>query len=122
VQNAALRRVGPVKVHTTYITGMLTSAAEEGVQFLFWLRGRSRTHPGRLGLLLRLASRQETFRGALLRLGLWLAYVAGAVAGAFAHLRLGLACLVVPLAVLAGIIGRDLHSSSRTRGPPQVRV
>ena len=41
VQNAALRRVGAVRVRTTYITGMLTNAAEEAVTCLFGLAGRS---------------------------------------------------------------------------------
>jgi uncharacterized membrane protein YoaK (UPF0700 family) len=108
VQNASLRRVGSVNVPTTFITGTLTSAAEEAVRHLFWLSDRARRHPGRLGLLLRLAPRQEAFQCVLLRLGLWLAYVAGAVTGAAAHLRWGLVCLAVPVIALAAVVLRDL--------------
>ncbi len=100
VQSATLRRVGNVHVRTTYITGMLTNFAEEAVRYLFWLRDRRRQHGVRLGTLLRLSPRQPVFNRMLLMLGLWLCYVAGAVAGACAELSWGPQCLIAPVGVL----------------------
>lgn len=109
VQNASLRRVGGAMVRTTYITGMLTSFAEEAVQWLFWLRDRARGHrPNRLSLLLRLSPRQPTFNRMFLRLGIWLSYVLGGIGGAIAEVHGGLLPLLVPVFALGCVAVADL--------------
>ncbi len=109
LQSAALRRAGGALVYTTFITGMLTSFAEEAVQFLFWFVGHARG-PRRkpLHLLLRLSLRQGSFHRMLLRLAIWLAYVAGGIAGTVAELRGGLLFLLAPALALACIAVADL--------------
>ncbi|MGB7293288.1 MAG: DUF1275 family protein [Thermodesulfobacteriota bacterium] len=38
LQNATIRRIEGYSLHTTYVTGVLNSFAEEGVRFLYWFR------------------------------------------------------------------------------------
>lgn len=114
LQNSALRRVGGLGVRTTYITGMLTNFAEETVQYAYWLRGRIAAGGLRAGLAE--SRRQPAFRGMVLYFGIWLAYVAGGVAGALAELQWRLWALLVPLAALAGVAVADLI---RPISPPQ---
>ncbi len=100
VQNAAVRRVGEQRVSTTYVTGTLTNLAIEAATALL-------TRPTR-------RSPNAADRGArpagsgLLLGGLWLAYVAGALAGGFSELRWAFFAMVAPIAVLGAVIGWDL--------------
>lgn len=106
MQNATLRRVGGAGVRTTYITGMLTSAGEELVVYLYWLRDRARR--GRRWLLLRLSPRQASFQKMLLHLGLWFCYVGGALGGVLAQQRWQLLCLLSPILCLYLLASVDL--------------
>lgn len=109
VQSASLQRVGRTGVRTTYISGMLTDFAEEGVKTLFWVRDRSAGHGARrLAACLRLAGRQESTIRMLLHGSIWVAFVVGAIAGGGLEARFGLWALVVPLGILLGLIARDL--------------
>jgi uncharacterized membrane protein YoaK (UPF0700 family) len=102
VQNASLRRVGGVGVRTTFVSGVLTNLAEEAVQVLFWLSDTGRRR--RLGLVLRLAPRQDCFQRMTLHLSLWAAYVLGAAAGAWALGAWGLLALAAPVGGLAVLV------------------
>ena len=106
LQNAALRHVGGLGVRTTYITGMLTNFAEEAVQYAYWLRDEAGA--GGLRAALGQSARQQTFRGMVLYLGVWAAYVAGGVTGAFAELQWRLPALWAPAIVLVGVAVADL--------------
>jgi uncharacterized membrane protein YoaK (UPF0700 family) len=108
VQNATLRRVGGVTVRTTYISGMLTNFAEQTVQHLFWLRDHWTEHQGRLGALLRQSTQQPSFYRLCLQLGIWLAFLLGAVLGVGATLRWGLLSLAGPIVCLAAVAACDL--------------
>jgi uncharacterized membrane protein YoaK (UPF0700 family) len=110
VQSAALRRVGAVKVRTTYITGMLTNAAEEAVACLYGIADRS-------GEDLRAAFR----RGSLFA-GIWVAYVLGAVIGVWAEARVGPAVLAVPVAGLVVVAVWDLVRPMEMRGRADWKV
>jgi uncharacterized membrane protein YoaK (UPF0700 family) len=92
VQNAVPVRVRGVFVRTTYVTGTLTSLAEDAVA---WIGARG-------------ASREAARSRALLWAGVWAAYVTGAVAGGFAEHRWGPVGVVLPLAGLSLLIARDL--------------
>lgn len=119
VQNAALRRVGAVKVRTTYITGMLTNAAEEATSILFWIADRSRGRVwARFGKVLRVLPRRESFHDLLLFAGIWLAYVGGGAAGAWAEMRIGLTVWVAPIAGLAAVVLWDLVWPISLTPPP----
>lgn len=85
LQSATLRRVGGMTVHTTFITGMLTSVGVE-------LATVARAGPG--------VERSQAHHRLRLVGGVWFAYLAGAVAGAFLHRHLRLWALAIPTAAL----------------------
>jgi hypothetical protein len=63
LQNAALRRFGGRIAPTTYVSGMLTDLAEAGVEYLYWLRDRSRGAMGhRVAASPRAAPRQTSLK------------------------------------------------------------
>jgi hypothetical protein len=88
---------------------MLTNAAEEAVENLFWLHDTAadRGGTGYVGLLWLLLS-QDSFARMLLYAGIWLAYVLGAVGGVWAETRVGVLALAGPLAGLALLVLWDL--------------
>ena len=103
-QNAALRRVAGVPVHTTFVTGILTHLAEESVNGWYAWRDLRRAGTGR---------RPDdavavAFRRARLHGGVWASYLAGGVLGAFLALHWNLWSLTLPLAVLGVLIVVDL--------------
>lgn len=106
IQASALQRVGGISVHTTYITGMLTNLAKEGVAYLFWRVDRRRG--GNVSAAQGIVPSQPSLFRALLVGGTWLAFIAGAVLGGFAVHRLNLNALIIPLGILAGLILIDL--------------
>jgi uncharacterized membrane protein YoaK (UPF0700 family) len=91
LQNGAFRRVGGISVHTTYLTGMITSLiSTEGEKYAFGvLAVSSRAHDPKIGLLC----------------GIWIAFVVGAGTGAAMVLHfgavgmVGAALLLIPLAL-----------------------
>jgi Protein of unknown function (DUF1275) len=93
---SALRRVGGRIVPTTYVTGMLTDLAETGVEYLYWLRDRSRGAMGhRVAATPRAAPRQTSLKMMLLSSGIWLAFVTGAITGGYAQKRWELRSLLL---------------------------
>jgi uncharacterized membrane protein YoaK (UPF0700 family) len=98
LQNAALRRVAGVPVHTTFVTGILTQIAEEAVNGWYARRDGSGTSD----------AGQASFRRARLHGGVWLSYLAGGVPGALLALRWDLRCLALPLVALTALIVTDV--------------
>jgi len=96
MQTATIRRAGQLRIHTTYITGILTHLVETIVQTLVssW-QGRW-SDPVR------------NFREIALYGGILVAYVTGAVAGTVAEFYGGTSALALPIAGLALVIARDL--------------
>jgi uncharacterized membrane protein YoaK (UPF0700 family) len=92
LQNAVPVRVRGLFVRTTYVTGTLTSLAEDAVA---WIAARG---PSR---------RAARFR-VLLWAGVWMAYVAGAVASGLAERHWGPIGVALPVGGLAALIARDL--------------
>lgn len=111
LQTSTLQRVSGRIVRTTYVSGMLTSLAEETVALVLgpagdgagsersYIEGELGIHPGP-------ASRR---RIALIA-AIWSAYVVGAVTGGFLERQIHLAALAVPCALLALVI---VHVVSR---------
>lgn len=87
VQNGFLRRVAGTGVHTTFISGMLTSMAEDIVAAM-----RDRTDPA--------ARRRVGLHG-----GITVAYFAGGAVGAALALEWGFWALLLPIATLAMVLG-----------------
>lgn len=106
LQNATLHQVAGQTLHTTYITGVLQSMAENAVRYLGWLRQQARQRGYRQAL--RASAVQPQLRAAAAAAGLWIAYVAGAIGGGFASHRWGLPALAVPVAVLVALVAADL--------------
>lgn len=106
VQTAALQRVGGMTVHTTYITGMLTNFAKEGVAYLFWRFDRRRG--GNASAAQGIVPAQPSLFRTLLSGGTWCAFLGGAIAGGFMVVNLRLNAVIIPLVILAGLILIDL--------------
>lgn len=108
LQNAALRRVAGVPVHTTFVTGILMHIAEETVNGWYAWRDARRT-----GITASDDAARTAFRRARLHSGVWLSYLAGGVLGALLALQWDLWVLALPLAALIVLIAVDLASSAR---------
>lgn len=109
LQNATLRRVGNRTVHTTYVTGILTNLAEQGVAYMFWLYDHmiGRTI-NRMIKSLRVSTRQKSLSRVILYGGIWSGYIIGAILGGYIQQRWELKALALPLCGLVFIIIWDL--------------
>lgn len=105
LQNALIRRNGRNTLHTTYITGALTNAAEATVAHFFWLRDHTRELPFRETLtIVRSSGKHTNVRKIGLYSGIWFCFSFGALIGGVTQQSWGLASLSLPLAALAAIV------------------
>ena len=112
IQNVVIRKVGGINVYTTFVTGSLVKFAENLAQYLFWLRDRTRRRFRRRILkVLRISPRTLPFQRAALTLGLWTAYLGGAVCAGFSIQRWALLGMVAPFLLLLAIA---LYGAFRT--------
>jgi uncharacterized membrane protein YoaK (UPF0700 family) len=119
MQNATLRRVGSERVRTTYVSGMLTNMAENGVDYLLWLRMHTRGRDlGHLLRVLRLSARQPALNRLLLFGGIWTAFFLGAILGGYAEAQWKLWSLLFPLGGLLIVIVVD---AIQPIAPPQAQ-
>jgi uncharacterized membrane protein YoaK (UPF0700 family) len=107
VQNQTVTRLGALNIHTTHVTGTLTTFGADTAEFLFWLHDRSHT-PKRFVIAVRLAWRQKEFREMVTTLSLWLFFSVGALAAVFATKAFGPSGLFAPMVILAALIVIDL--------------
>ena len=77
LQTAALTRVGPLTVHTTFVTGMLNSLAQRLSILIFWITDRLR------GSVQNPWTHSETLREACLLATVYVSYVFGALTAAW---------------------------------------
>jgi len=104
LQNVVVRRVGGINVYTTFVTGMLVKFAESLAEYLFWLRDRTRGRfRNRILKVLRVSPRTASLQHAALTLGLWAAYLAGAVCGGISVQRWALLGMIAPALLLSSI-------------------
>jgi uncharacterized membrane protein YoaK (UPF0700 family) len=114
LQNAALRRAGGLTIHTTFVTGLLSTLAEEVVRGLFWLHDAARRRlPASGDAEGAVALRRVRLLGAI-----WLGYVIGAAVGAYAQPRWSFGVFVVPIVILLALGFLDLR---RPIEPPPAR-
>ncbi len=99
LQTATLRRVGRHSVHTTFVTGILTSLGEAIGQAVFRPHGPA-TSP---------ESQDPPLRRIRLYGGIWSGYLIGAILGGALLGRVGLAALALPIAGLAVAVASDLR-------------
>jgi uncharacterized membrane protein YoaK (UPF0700 family) len=104
IQNVVIRKVGGINVYTTFVTGTLVKFAESLAEYLFWIRDRThRRFRSRIGKVLRVSPRTIPFQHGALTLGLWTAYLTGAVCGGFSIQQWELLGMIAPLTLLLSI-------------------
>jgi uncharacterized membrane protein YoaK (UPF0700 family) len=107
MQNTTLKKVGGIGVRTTFVSGILSTMADQLADYLVWLRvGLRRGH--RLGVLLRVSARQPAFNAAMVAGSVWLAFLLGAIIGGLAQQQWQLFSLAGPIALLTAISVVDL--------------
>jgi uncharacterized membrane protein YoaK (UPF0700 family) len=96
LQNGAFRRVGGISVHTTYLTGMITSlVSTEAEQYASEVVPRIvRTHDPKMGLLC----------------GIWVAFVLGAGTGAAMVFHFGAVGMLGAALPLIALVLREVRS------------
>jgi uncharacterized membrane protein YoaK (UPF0700 family) len=104
LQNVVIRKVGGLNLYTTFVTGSLVKFAENLSLYLFWLRDRTRGRfRSRLLKVIRVSPRTVPLQHAALTLGLWMAYLIGAVCGGVSIQRWALLGMLAPFTVLTAI-------------------
>lgn len=102
LQTATLTKIGPLTIHTTFVTGMLNKFAEATSEWFFWLydqRKRGTTWQG---------SRQHrAFRNARFMALIWLSYMLGSVFGTWTYSYWSVWVLYIPVAILIISAGID---------------
>jgi uncharacterized membrane protein YoaK (UPF0700 family) len=105
VQTATLTGVGPLTVHTTFVTGMINKLAQLVSRILFrgydFLRGRGDTPEKR-------TEQSAESRQAIFISVIWVCYLAGAVGGTASYIRWGFRALFVAVVGLTVGIATDL--------------
>lgn len=99
LQTATLTRIGPLTIHTTFVTGMLNKFAQAISQWLFWVHDEWQKHK-RLRSILRRSGEYEGFRNAWFMSAIWLSYTGGSIAGTWMESRWHTRALYLPLIIL----------------------
>jgi uncharacterized membrane protein YoaK (UPF0700 family) len=99
LQTATLTRVGPLTVHTTFVTGMLNKLAQLVAHLILHTYDLLRAELTDEKLLHQ-TNQQQALRNALFIFGIWLCYLTGAASGSFLESRWKIRALYVPIALL----------------------
>ncbi len=106
LQTSTIRWAGTMGVRTTFVTGVLSDWAQTLTQYVTWLSLHSTQWHRRV--IMRESFKQASFRHLLLLVGIWVAYVLGAVCGSALEQYMALLALLFPVCVLVGMIVLDL--------------
>lgn len=101
LQTATLTRIGPLTIHTTFVTGMLNSLGQRLSNVLFWIVDRM---AGKRGLPLSGLWNSRAFRESVLLTAVWIAYLFGGICGALLVPRWATGSLFLTLAILFAAI------------------
>ncbi len=116
LQTSALQRIGGRTVRTAYVSGMLTSLANELASYALDDRARSPNHsPSYLRDELGLTPQRRSPSRIPLLAAIWVVYAASAFGGSYLQQRWQLQCLTVPVAVLAVVLAIELYSPTHDR-------
>jgi uncharacterized membrane protein YoaK (UPF0700 family) len=99
LQTATLTRIGPLTVHTTFVTGMLNKFAQAISEWLFWVHDELRQKASFRTIWQR-SRRQSAFRNANFMFAIWISYMVGAVAGTWMNSRWSLQTMYIPATIL----------------------
>jgi len=104
LQTATLTRIGPLTVHTTFVTGMLNKLAQLVTRWIFLHHDIHHGAPPE-------GHARETLSKvrwqSALMIGIWICYLGGAVCGTWAGLRWQLRALFLPCLMLLFAIAAD---------------
>ncbi|MGH9740118.1 MAG: YoaK family protein [Candidatus Acidiferrales bacterium] len=107
LQTATLTGVGPLTVHTTFVTGMVNKLAQLLARILFrsydFLRGRRDTPENR-------AAQSAESKQAIFIFSIWMFYMFGAIGGTASFMRWHMHALFVAVAGLAIGMATDLFT------------
>jgi uncharacterized membrane protein YoaK (UPF0700 family) len=106
LQTATLTRIGPLTIHTTFVTGMLNKFAQAISQWLFWMHDRRQEQAGLIEILLG-SGADPGFRNARFMFAIWLSYMVGSVTGTWMHSRWNVSALYLPVLILVLSAGVD---------------
>lgn len=106
LQTATLTRVGPLTIHTTFVTGMLNKLAQETARWLFWIHDSWRQHAS-LSSFVRSSGHHTAFRNARFMTAIWFSYMIGSVMGTWMDARWRTAALYLPVSILLISIAVD---------------
>ena len=105
-QTATLTRVGPLTVHTTFVTGMLNKLSQLLSHWLFRTYDLFDKSPERERELLQ--ARRHTARQARFIFSIWLLYVTGAICGTYIALHWHWRAFLVPSCMLLVAVATDV--------------
>ncbi|HUC28906.1 MAG TPA: YoaK family protein [Candidatus Acidoferrum sp.] len=106
LQTATLTRIGPLTIHTTFVTGMLNKAAQAASEWFFWIHDEWKKRPS-LVRLIRNTKDNSALRNSLFMAAIWCSYVIGSAAGTWLDRRQELEPLYLPVAILLIAIAVD---------------
>ncbi len=109
IQNAALTHFSSLTLHSGFVTGTLLKFAEELVRYGTWVWDNLKQQ-GTFSRALAKSACQPSFRLSLFLAVTWLAYVIGAITGAWGTSVLRLNTLVIAIAGLVLLIAVDVFS------------
>jgi uncharacterized membrane protein YoaK (UPF0700 family) len=100
LQTATLTRIGPLTIHTTFVTGMLNKLAQGISEWLFWLHDEWVRNASWSDLWYR--SRQHaSLLASTFMFAIWVCYALGSLAGTWMDLRWSTRSLYVPVFLMA---------------------
>lgn len=95
LQTATLTKIGPLTIHTTFVTGMLNKFAEAISEWFFWVYDHFRSRQSWRGL-----TQHRAFRNAGLMALIWFSYMLGSVLGTWMYPRWNAWILSLPVVLL----------------------
>jgi uncharacterized membrane protein YoaK (UPF0700 family) len=99
LQTVTLTRIGPLTIHTTFVTGMLNKATQAVSEWFFWVHDEWRKRQS-VAHLIRTTTGNPAFRNALFMAAIWCSYVIGSGAGTWLNPRWHVATLYLPVVIL----------------------
>jgi uncharacterized membrane protein YoaK (UPF0700 family) len=100
LQTATLTRIGPLTIHTTFVTGMLNKFAQAASEWIFWVHDQWRNQSP-LGQLVHHSGKHLAFRNATFMVAICFSYLVGAISGTWMNARWNTHALYVPVGALA---------------------
>lgn len=99
LQTATLTRIGPLTIHTTFVTGMLNKFAQAASKWLFWMHDERRRQQSLKSIITR-SGQHPAFRNAQFMLAIWFCYLTGSIVGTWMNSRWHTRSLYAPVGIL----------------------